>query len=62
MGSEEWKTTGQLDREAAGKDMREAQDATGDQAGVGGARFGKAEESLGSAVGCQWMVLEGQHK
>jgi len=44
------------------KDMRAANEGSGDQPGVGGARVGKIEESLGSAVGCEGMVSEGQHK
>jgi uncharacterized protein YjbJ (UPF0337 family) len=61
-GSEDWKTTGQHDKDAAVKDMRAANEASGDQPGVGGARLGKVEESLGSAVGCEGMMSEGQHK
>jgi hypothetical protein len=33
---------------------------TGD--GVGGARVGKVEESVGSAVGCEGMVEDGKNK
>ena len=42
--------------------MRAANEAGGDQPGVGGTRLGKVEESLGSAVGCEGMVSERQQK
>lgn len=44
------------------KDMRAANEASSAQPGVGGIRVGKMEESLGSAVGCEGMVSEGQQK
>lgn len=61
MGSEEWKTSGQNQKEAAVKEMRAANDASGEPA-VGGRRLGNLEESLGNAVGCEGMVSEGEKK
>jgi len=62
MGSDEWKTTGQHDKEAAVKDMRSANDASSSESGIGGAGVGKLEQSLGNAVGCEGMVTEGEKK
>jgi len=59
-GSKDWKTSGQHGKDAAGRDMRAANEASGDQPGMGGPQVGKLEESLGSAVGCKGMVSEDQ--
>lgn len=42
--------------------MRAANETSAEQQGMGGPRVGKLEESLGSAVGCEGMVSEGQMK
>ena len=61
-GSEDWKLTGQHDKDEAVKEMRTAREASGDEPGLGGLRVGRVEESLGNAVGCEGMVSDGQHK
>jgi len=42
--------------------MRAANETSANEPGVGGARVGKLEQSLGSAVGCEGMVSEGEKK
>jgi len=52
----------QKNKDVGVKDMQTAKEVSGDQPGVGGTRLGKMEESLGSAVGCEGIVSEGQQK
>jgi hypothetical protein len=60
--SEEWKTSGQRDKDAAVKDMRAGREASDPEQGIGGPRVGQTETSLGNAVGCEGMVENGKAK
>jgi hypothetical protein len=42
--------------------MRAANEASGEESGVGDSRVGKLEQSLGNALGCEGMVSEGEKK
>ncbi|KAL0488874.1 hypothetical protein AKO1_013561 [Acrasis kona] len=67
-GSEEWKKSGQQDKEAAINEMHEAKQLADKETDYSDRNKsvlnaeGKAESALGRAVGCEGMVENGEEK